>query len=99
MDRGGVIYDRAGHILVRNRPSFAISIVPADLPRDEAQELAVVHRLAELLGSPAKASSTRATLPSINDALPRFKLLLSEEEILRHIEDARARAARIVPSR
>lgn len=31
----GVIYDRNGEILVRNRPSFVISIVPADLPQDD----------------------------------------------------------------
>ncbi len=34
----GVMYDRSGHILVRNRPSFAIAIVPADLPEDEEEE-------------------------------------------------------------
>lgn len=31
----GVIYDRNGEILVRNRPSFVISIVPVDLPQDD----------------------------------------------------------------
>lgn len=30
----GVIYDRNGEILARNRPSFVISVVPAELPDD-----------------------------------------------------------------
>ncbi len=31
----GVIYDRNGEILARNRPSFVIAVVPADLPTDD----------------------------------------------------------------
>jgi penicillin-binding protein 2 len=31
----GVVYDRNGEILVRNRPSFLIAIVPADLPDND----------------------------------------------------------------
>lgn len=31
----GVIYDRNGTILVRNRPSFEVALVPEDLPFDE----------------------------------------------------------------
>lgn len=31
----GVIYDRNGEILARNRPSFVIAIIPADLPTDD----------------------------------------------------------------
>ncbi len=31
----GVVYDRTGQILVRNRPSFEVSIVPEDLPFDD----------------------------------------------------------------
>ena len=31
----GVIYDRNGEILARNRPSFVIAVVPADLPPDD----------------------------------------------------------------
>ncbi len=45
----GVIYDRRGEILVRNVPSFAISIIPADLPDDATQERAVISRLVSLL--------------------------------------------------
>ena len=31
----GVIYDRNGEILARNRPSFVIAVIPADLPPDD----------------------------------------------------------------
>lgn len=46
----GVIYDRHGQILVRNHPSFTVSIVPADLPPE--REMTVFTRLSELLGVP-----------------------------------------------
>lgn len=49
----GVIYDRTGNILTRNRPSFEVGIVPEDLPvndldteqDEEALEIAKVLRL------------------------------------------------------
>ena len=50
----GVIYDRNDTILVRNRPSFEIAVVPADLTQDdieteavdeEAQEIELVLRM------------------------------------------------------
>jgi len=50
----GVIYDRSGVILTRNRPSFEIALVPEDIPTDdtdtegideEAQEIEHVLRL------------------------------------------------------
>ncbi|MBI5305195.1 MAG: penicillin-binding protein 2 [Chloroflexi bacterium] len=46
----GIVYDRAGKILVRNIPSFNVSIVPADLP-DEDEER-IVGKLAVLLDMP-----------------------------------------------
>jgi len=33
----GVIYDRSGTILVRNRPSFEVALVPEDLPFDDPE--------------------------------------------------------------
>ncbi|MCB0115982.1 MAG: hypothetical protein KDD84_17900, partial [Caldilineaceae bacterium] len=50
----GVIYDRNGEILARNRPSFIIAVVPADLPDDDIatepdeEAVAVEHILREL---------------------------------------------------
>lgn len=51
----GVIYDRNGEILARNRPSFSVVVVPADFPKDEngdpdaEQQTLVLDRLTELL--------------------------------------------------
>ena len=55
----GVIYDRDGQILARNRPSFSVALVPGDLPQDKdgdaegAAAAAVVDRLLEILNRPA----------------------------------------------
>ena len=54
----GVIYDRQGHILARNQPSFAVAIVPADLPSEK--EETVFARLSDLLGLPASSQSASA---------------------------------------
>jgi penicillin-binding protein 2 len=48
----GIIYDRTGERLVRNVPSFRITVVPAYLPDDEEQAKEVLVRLAVLLGVP-----------------------------------------------
>ena len=48
----GIIYDRHGNILVRNKPSFTVTIVPADLPDDEAEQEAIFARLSALLNIP-----------------------------------------------
>ena len=45
----GVIYDRNDVQLVRNKPSYTVSIVPADLPREPKP---VYQRLGRLLGLP-----------------------------------------------
>ncbi len=55
----GVIYDRNGKILARNRPSFTIAVVPGDLPKtregepDAARQQAVLDRLLALLAQPS----------------------------------------------
>jgi penicillin-binding protein 2 len=46
----GVMYDRNGHVLVRNVPGFAVKILPADLPRGSEQT--VVARLSKLIAVP-----------------------------------------------
>jgi penicillin-binding protein 2 len=46
----GIVYDREGHILVHNIPSFNVSIVPADLPDD--QEERIFQELSALLDVP-----------------------------------------------
>jgi len=49
----GVIYDREGRLLVRNIPSFTVSVVPAALPPDREEE--VIQRLASLLEMPVES--------------------------------------------
>jgi len=54
----GIIYDRHGRMLVRNVPSFAVSIVSAGLPEDEEARAVVLARLGELLQMPATAAES-----------------------------------------
>ncbi len=48
----GVIYDRNNNILVQNKPSFTVGIVPADLPEDNIKQWEVYAHLSTLLGLP-----------------------------------------------
>ncbi len=60
----GILYDRAGRMLVRNVASFSVSVVPAGLPEDAPERQAVLGRLGELLGMPVDASQQEGTLPA-----------------------------------
>ena len=51
----GVIYDSQGRILARNRPTFAIAVVPANLPDDEDALAAELSHLLDLLTMPISA--------------------------------------------
>lgn len=48
----GVMYDRTGELLVRNRPTYNVIIIPAYLPEDPTAEARVFARLSELLNLP-----------------------------------------------
>lgn len=58
----GVIYDRNGEILARNRSSFAIAVVPADLPQDNLETRAVdeqavaIERILRVMGADTDSS-------------------------------------------
>lgn len=43
----GVIYDRAGNLLVKNESSFALGLIPMDLPRDERERIEFIEKLAQ----------------------------------------------------
>ncbi|MBN2006307.1 MAG: penicillin-binding protein 2 [Anaerolineae bacterium] len=45
----GIIFDRNGKILVRNIPTYNVTITPGLLPEDSERERAVLMRLAQLL--------------------------------------------------
>ena len=53
----GIIYDAQGNILARNRPSFQVTIIPADLPRDDDEAQASLTRLVEMLAAQEAAIS------------------------------------------
>ncbi|HUT16323.1 MAG TPA: penicillin-binding protein 2 [Anaerolineae bacterium] len=71
----GVIYDRRHQLLVRNIPRYTVSIVPAALPEDEADKLAVLTRLSQTLDLPvsSKVASAEGTSsrPGIEEILER----------------------------
>lgn len=48
----GVIYDRRGYLLVRNKPELSVSVIPAYLPQDESEREDLLLRLAELIDMP-----------------------------------------------
>ena len=56
----GIIFDRNGNLLVRNVPSFAVSIVPGALPVDAAERAQVLDRVAELCGISASDDNPEA---------------------------------------
>lgn len=45
----GLIFDRTGRVLAENRPSWGITITPANLPEDDAEREKVITRLASIL--------------------------------------------------
>jgi penicillin-binding protein 2 len=48
----GVIYDRNGELLVRNRPVYNVVVIPAYLPENATTEAKIFARLSELLNLP-----------------------------------------------
>ncbi|HET8631941.1 MAG TPA: penicillin-binding transpeptidase domain-containing protein [Thermomicrobiales bacterium] len=46
----GLIYDRTGKLLADNKKSWAVTIIPANLPDDETQQDAIFASLARTLG-------------------------------------------------
>ncbi len=56
----GVLFDRNHHQLVRNVPSFTVSIIRAALPDDPDAERAVLERVGELLKMPVDPEEAMA---------------------------------------
>ena len=61
----GIIYDREGTPLVRNVPSFKITVTPKYLPDDDAAAEAVLIRLAVLLNRPYTTTDDQEGLREI----------------------------------
>jgi len=71
----GIIYDRNGNLLVRNRPIFDVAIVPAYLPEDTTARAEVFAKLANLLRLPITNSGVR----NIPDHNAYFRSFLHHE--------------------
>jgi len=56
----GVIYDRRGYILARNRPRHQVAVMPEDLPQEEAEQERVLRRLLRLLQTPLSSEEVTA---------------------------------------
>jgi penicillin-binding protein 2 len=74
----GVMYDRDGRLLVRNVPTYCVSVVPGALPEGEASREAVLSRLSELLGIPV---SSRTASTSAVPARPGIEEILERDTI------------------
>jgi penicillin-binding protein 2 len=91
----GVIYDRRGHLLVRNMPRISVAIIPAYLPEDEIERRDLLRRLGELIDMPMTTPPPQQLRQGFqeppSDAQPKAGIL----EILATAEAAPYRAAMI----
>jgi penicillin-binding protein 2 len=89
----GVIYDRRGHLLVRNMPQISVAIIPAYLPEEEAERGELLHRLGDLIDMPMTTPPAerlrQSTLQDSLDVQPEAGIL----EILAEAEAAPYRPA------
>jgi penicillin-binding protein 2 len=51
----GVIYDRRGYLLARNKPQIAVSIIPAYLPEEESARMDMLRKLGRLIDMPLES--------------------------------------------
>ena len=72
----GVLFDRNGNILASNVPAYIVTVVPADLPADREEELAIFNRLSALTGIPP----TRALADSRGEQVRSIEELVIEGE-------------------
>jgi penicillin-binding protein 2 len=57
----GVIYDRRGYLLARNKPLLTVSIIPAYLPEDTDERQDLFFRLSELIDMPLTSPPPQRT--------------------------------------
>ncbi|KPJ85395.1 hypothetical protein AMJ57_03225 [Parcubacteria bacterium SG8_24] len=87
----GVIYDRHGHLLVRNIPTLSVTVTPSLLPQDESVRRDMIGRLAEILMM--KPTDIEIRLAEFGD-LPTWPVTVSDDldhdqAILIEIESSR----------
>lgn len=96
----GVMYDRNGQLLVRNKPSFDIVVVPANLPDDDEEARDVLQRLNNLVVlsefnlpvhqlKEGEDLASEAQAPSLGpQGRPQFREQLSVDEAMKEVDDA-----------
>lgn len=98
----GVMYDRNGQLLVRNRPSFDIVAVPSNLPDDDDEARAVLERLDQIIseseanlpvhqqgdGLAEGAGDDSAAASVGQQGQPGFRQRLSVDEAMQQVRDA-----------
>jgi penicillin-binding protein 2 len=78
----GIIYSRQGEMLVRNAPSFRVSVIPALLPEEEGEREAVLQRLAVIVGRPTeelRALVDQALDPELGSYAPYEALVVKRQ--------------------
>ena len=89
----GVIYDRRGHLLVRNQPQLTVSVVPAYLPEDESERNMLLLELAELLKMPMVGHGANDPLVATSTSYGNSKVGILD--VLEDAEMAPYRPARL----
>lgn len=98
----GVMYDRNGQLLVRNRPSFSIAVVPADLPDDDENARQVLEALDQIITQTELRTPATSATPSMvgedgdpptgkppelgTTGPPRFRQRLTVDEAMEEVE-------------
>jgi penicillin-binding protein 2 len=81
----GVIYDRRGHLLVRNQPQITVSVVPAYLPEDESDRYDLLVNLAKLLRMPMVGYAAQDPTVATSEAYSEMRVgvldVLAEAEL------------------
>ena len=68
LPKRGIIYDRNGKQLVRNVPSFSISLIPIDLPREKVLRVEILAELSSTLNIPL--ATIEETLKKVSSFYP-----------------------------
>ena len=89
----GIIYDRRGHLLVRNQPQLTVSVIPAYLPEDEPERHALLLALAELLEMPMVGYGAHD--PLVATSTSYYNMRMGVLDVLEEAEMAPYRPARL----
>ena len=81
----GVIFDRYDNTLAGNAAAYNVTIIPAELPPDETQEVAIFNRISALTGVPptiAIAEASGADVRSIEDLVAEGEGIAPFREVI-----------------